>query len=411
MGTKVSEPGRVHSGVVEWTPANVVTMVRICLIPVFVVLALAPWAEALFGQGESASNLQAFCSMGLFALISLTDSLDGYLARSRNEITVFGKFMDPIADKVLVVSALMVLVQLGQLPAWIPIVIVARELLVSGLRMLVASAGVVVAANWIGKAKTFTTMVAICLFIVKDTPALSGVQPWFGAISWVVMVAAVVLTVVSMVDYFAHSWPLLSNGHEERKRSPQTTEDGFAPAASCERPGLTDKTLEGEHAAAASVIAAARSHGVTVATAESCTGGLVAGALTSVPGSSASVVGGVVSYMPSVKCHVLGVDKDTIAEYGVVSCETAAEMAVGARTALGSDFAVSTTGIAGPGGAEEGKPVGTVCFGVATPDRVLTQRCTFSGSRREVRAQAVDHALLLLHRELVREEQQPRENG
>ena len=85
--------------------------------------------------------------------------------------------------------------------------------------MLVASAGVVVAANWIGKAKTFTTMVAICLFIVADAPALSGAQPWFAVLSWVVMAAAVVLTVVSMVDYFAHSWPLLADGHERPRAS------------------------------------------------------------------------------------------------------------------------------------------------------------------------------------------------
>lgn len=407
MGARTPEPGRGRTGIVEWTPANVVTVVRICLIPAFVALLLAPWAEALLGQGAPAANVQAFCSMGLFALISLTDSLDGYLARSRNEVTVFGKFIDPIADKVLVVSALTALVQLGQLPAWIPIVIVARELLVSGLRMLVASAGVVVAANWIGKAKTFTTMVAICLFIVVDAPALSGAQPWFAVLSWVVMAAAVVLTVVSMVDYFAHSWPLLADGQNARaelRPARGGADSPTEPASPCGGADVRTSALEGEHGRAASVLAAARARGATIATAESCTGGLVAGALTSVPGSSESVAGGVVSYLPSVKRRVLGVDGETIERHGVVSCETAAAMATGARALLESDLAVSTTGIAGPGGAEDGKPVGTVCFAVATPDGVRSERRVFAGTRREVRAQAVDHALLLLERELKRTE-------
>lgn len=407
MGARTPESGRGRTGIVEWTPANVVTVVRICLIPAFVALLLAPWAEALLGQGALAANVQAFCSMGLFALISLTDSLDGYLARSRNEVTVFGKFMDPIADKVLVVSALTALVQLGQLPAWIPIVIVARELLVSGLRMLVASAGVVVAANWIGKAKTFTTMVAICLFIVLDAPALSGAQPWFAVLSWVVMAAAVVLTVVSMVDYFAHSWPLLADGQNARaelRPARGGADSPTEPASPCGGVDVRTSALEGEHGRAASVLAAARARGATIATAESCTGGLVAGALTSVPGSSESVAGGVVSYLPSVKRRVLGVDGETIERHGVVSCETAAAMAKGARALLESDLAVSTTGIAGPGGAEDGKPVGTVCFAVATPDGVRSERRVFAGTRWEVRAQAVDHALLLLERELKRTE-------
>ena len=191
-----SRAARGGSGI-EWTPANVVTMVRICLIPLFVVLMLAPWGTALF-TAEVAANVQPWCALVLFVLISMTDGIDGYLARSRNEITVFGKFMDPIADKVLVMSALIVLVQLGSMPSWIPIVILTRELLVSGLRMLVASAGVVVAASWIGKAKTATTMVAICLFIVKGTPVLYPAQPWFSLVAWVAMIVAVVLTVVSI---------------------------------------------------------------------------------------------------------------------------------------------------------------------------------------------------------------------
>lgn len=380
-------------GAVDWTPANVVTVVRIALIPVFLILLLVPWAAALWSPAMAA-NAQAFVAMGVFALISLTDSLDGYLARSRNEITVFGKFMDPIADKVLVISALVALVELGALPSWIPIVIIARELLVSGLRMLVASAGVVVAANWIGKAKTFTTMVAICMFIIDGAPALSGVQPWFHIASWTLMLMAVVLTVVSMADYFAHSWALLSDGGSKRRSAGVAHESPHrqTPAA----PVCDASLIEGHHTGAQDVVEAARIRGMTLGTAESCTGGLVAAALTSVPGSSKAVVGGIVAYEASVKERLLSVDHVDIAEHGVVSIETASAMARGARTALPCDIAVSTTGIAGPGGAEPDKPVGTVCVAVATPTRTIARRISLSGTRDEIRAQAVENALAMI---------------
>ncbi len=187
----------------RWTPANVVTVTRIACIPVLALLMLLEWPDA---------DMQAVVCLVFFGLISLTDTLDGYLARSRNEVTTFGKFMDPIADKLLVMAALLALVEQGVLTAWVPLVIVSREFLVSGLRMVAASAGVVIAASNIGKAKTLVTMVAICLYILDAAPMLAGVQPWFHGVCCVLMAAAVVLTVVSMVDYFAKSWPILFGG-------------------------------------------------------------------------------------------------------------------------------------------------------------------------------------------------------
>ena len=378
-------PSPVWGGV-EWTPANIVTMVRICLIPVFIFLMLAPWAAPIWGASV-ALTIQPWCSLVVFALISLTDGIDGYLARSRNQVTVFGKFMDPIADKVLVASALIVLVQLGSLPSWIPIVILARELLVSGLRMLVASAGVVVAASWIGKAKTATTLIAICLFIVKDTPGLVQ-QTWFSVIAWILMIAAVVLTIISMIDYFAKSWPLLTDAPTSGVAAGAL--EGTPPSS------VSPASLEGRHDLARHVVALATAQGLQVGTAESCTGGLVAAALTSVSGSSACVAGGVVSYTPAVKEHSLDVPCATIVEHGVVSQETATAMAQGARKALGTDIAVSTTGVAGPTGGSPQTPVGTVCFAVATAAGTHTCTRHFAGSREEVRSQAVDYALQLL---------------
>ncbi len=136
--------------------------------------------------------------------------------------------------------------------------------------------------------------------------------------------------------------------------------------------------------------------GLTCATAESCTGGGVGSAITAVPGSSAVFLGGVISYANSVKEHVLGVSAADLETVGAVSSEVAAQMARGARTLLGTDLAVSITGIAGPGGGSAEKPVGLVWFGLATDKAARTEKALFSGDRDAVRAQAVLHAIGML---------------
>ena len=139
-----------------------------------------------------------------------------------------------------------------------------------------------------------------------------------------------------------------------------------------------------------------KARGLTCATAESCTGGGVGSAITAVPGSSAVFAGGVISYSNDVKRNVLGVSDDILQNVGAVSPETAAQMAEGARRLLRTDLAVSLTGIAGPDGGSEEKPVGLVWFGLATKDGVRTEKCIFRGDRAQVRAQAVTHALGML---------------
>lgn len=147
------------------------------------------------------------------------------------------------------------------------------------------------------------------------------------------------------------------------------------------------------------LVCAARDKGLTLATAESCTGGLVSGCLTAVPGSSAVVRGGVVSYAIPVKHEVLGVESRILdtPELGAVSSECAEQMAQGARRVLASSIAVSITGIAGPGGEEPGKPVGTVWFGLAGEGFARSERCLFAGDREQVRHQAVRKAVDLLY--------------
>jgi CDP-diacylglycerol--glycerol-3-phosphate 3-phosphatidyltransferase len=187
-------------------PANLVTIARILLIPLFLVLLLttftgwwAPWLAAL-----------------VFALLAGTDAVDGYLARSRNQVTTFGKFIDPLADKLLVTAALIGLVQLSELPAWVAILIISREFIVSGLRMVAVAEGkVVIAASTLGKLKTITQIIAIVMFIVKGSPALVAflgpqLANWFGVAAWATMIAALVLTIWSMLDYFYHARAVLA---------------------------------------------------------------------------------------------------------------------------------------------------------------------------------------------------------
>jgi nicotinamide-nucleotide amidase len=147
---------------------------------------------------------------------------------------------------------------------------------------------------------------------------------------------------------------------------------------------------------AAALIALLKTRNLRVATAESCTGGLIAASLTDIPGSSAVFTHGFVTYANQAKIQMLGVQEATLAAFGAVSAQTAAAMAAGARTRASADLAVSTTGIAGPDGGTDQKPVGTVWFGLATPTGVTTYHRVFPGNRADVRKASVDYALALL---------------
>jgi CDP-diacylglycerol--glycerol-3-phosphate 3-phosphatidyltransferase len=182
-----------------WTPANIVTCVRVAAVPLWLLVAeMSPVAG--LGSGWS---LGVFL---FFVALSLTDKLDGYLARSRNEVTTFGKFLDPIADKLVVVVALCFLLERGEVSSWVLLVIVAREFLVSGLRMVVASSGTVIAASPLGKGKTAVTMVAISVLLLAMALPTGGAAEAFELLGQVLMVAAVVLTAWSGVDYFVKAW-------------------------------------------------------------------------------------------------------------------------------------------------------------------------------------------------------------
>jgi CDP-diacylglycerol---glycerol-3-phosphate 3-phosphatidyltransferase len=160
---------------------NVLTVLRIMLVPVLV--------AALLGNTPAGDVLAAI----VFALASLTDFVDGYLARSRDSVTTFGKLMDPLADKLLIVAALLSLVSLGRLPAWIAMVIITRELAVTVLRMGATQAGVVVGASMSGKVKTCLQIVAVLAAI-----AVHGRPLWVSLLLYV----TVLVTVLSGLDFF-----------------------------------------------------------------------------------------------------------------------------------------------------------------------------------------------------------------
>ena len=368
-----------------WTPANKVTLARILLIPLFVLVLVAPWPAA-FPASLQLDMAKPWIAAAVFIILSMTDMLDGYLARSRGEVTDFGKFMDPLADKLLVTAALLGLIELGVIPSWVALIIISREFIVSGVRMVAASKGEVIAASWYGKVKTVFQMIAIVLFIIKDSDVIyvssSLRADWLYIFSWFIMVIALAMTIISMIDYLYKARHLIGF----RKKGSQGVEIDALPLS--EQMSLCDLAEE--------VIGLAREKGVTLATAESCTGGLIASELTSIAGSSDVYLGSVVSYANKVKEGLLGVSGESLATVGAVSEAVACQMAQGARESTGADYAVSVTGIAGPGGGTPEKPVGTVWIGLAGPDGVQAQHFVFDGDRSEVRAQTVEESLKAL---------------
>ena len=366
-----------------WTISNIITLVRICLVPVFVVALITPWPTWFSITGVSSTTKSLIAAL-IFILISCTDWLDGYLARSRGEVTNFGKFMDPLADKILVCAALLALVELSVLPSWPVLIILAREFIVSGIRMVAADKGVVIAASWYGKAKTVTQIIAIVLFIVKDSilPVTSP-NPFDNplyVLSWLVMVVALALTIISMMDYFAKARHLLGFT-TSKERALQQEENAKS---------------ESNEEIARRIIESASEKGATIGCAESLTGGLIAGALTAIPGSSQVVHGAIVSYVNDIKHRELGVNAEVLKTEGAVCEAVARQMAEGARKNLDVDIAVAVTGIAGPGGEEPGKPVGTVWAAVSTQNSCKTMCFHFEGNREEVRNATVREALRMI---------------
>lgn len=173
---------------------NKLTIFRVILIPFFIIALLVP--------GIPAGN---WIALAIFIVASLTDLLDGKIARKYNLVTNFGKFMDPLADKLLVCSALICLVELSRIPSWMVVIIIAREFTISGFRLIAADNGVVIAASYWGKFKTVSQMFMLILLIAD----LGGA---FNMIAQVLIWVSLVLTIVSLIDYIAKNVQVLTQG-------------------------------------------------------------------------------------------------------------------------------------------------------------------------------------------------------
>ena len=167
------------------TTASKITLVRVVMIPIFMVLLLLGYRWA---------------ALAVFILASVTDFVDGYVARHYNQVSDFGKFLDPLADKLLVTACMLIFTEWGRMPAWAVMIVLAREFAVTGLRLVAVGNGRVIAAGWSGKVKTFSTMVGLCVMMAF---------PGYVWLDWVVTAVITVTTLYSGVEYFVKNWDVI----------------------------------------------------------------------------------------------------------------------------------------------------------------------------------------------------------
>ncbi len=330
--------------------ALALTYSRIVLTPLFMFLVLSDIPNA------------SFWAIIVFVIASGTDFLDGYVARITNSTTIFGAIMDPVADKFLVTSALVVLVEKGLLSSWIVTVIIFREFFISGLRIFASQKNINISAHFAGKIKTVFQMIMVISLIAK----------WEYA--WVLVYTTLFLTVYSGIEYtIKYTYFIKKKSIEER--------------------------LERIHELFTT-------HHITVSVCESCTGGLLGAYLSQRPGSSLFFKGGIISYMTEIKERVLNIDRDIIEKKGVVSKEVAKLMCDGVKEMFVSNIGISITGLAGPtkgSGVDEKKPIGLTYIGIATQKNTYIEEFHFSGGRGTIRLKACEKALELAEKLVLQE--------
>ena len=175
------------------TLASKITLIRVAFIPLFMVLMYL---------GEGSSNIFMWLALAVFIIASLTDYVDGQIARKKNQVSDFGKFLDPLADKLLVISAMCMFCEWGMMPAWALMLVLAREFSVTGLRLIAVGKGKVIAAGWSGKIKTASTMIGLCVWMAFPTIEILGI---------IIMVVIIVTTIYSGFEYFIKNWKCLWN--------------------------------------------------------------------------------------------------------------------------------------------------------------------------------------------------------
>ncbi len=173
------------------TLASKITLARVAFIPFYMLFMYLSGGQP---------NLWMWLSLGVFIIASLTDYVDGQIARKFNQISDFGKFLDPLADKLLTIAALTIFTEWGRMPAWALMIVLTREFAVTGLRLVAVGKGKVIAAGWSGKVKTASTMIGLCAWMAFPT------FPWLG---WIITAVIVVTTVYSGIEYFVQNWKCL----------------------------------------------------------------------------------------------------------------------------------------------------------------------------------------------------------
>ena len=342
---------------------NALTLSRLVAIPPLMVLLLVRFP----GHDQLAA--------ALFIVLSLTDTLDGQIARRSGTVSDLGKFLDPLADKLFVLSVLIVLVQEGLVAAWVVVIIFSRELIITILRSVAAAQGRVIPAAPLGKTKTVMQMGAVTLLILqRPYPIVVPVADLFVGV-------AIVFTIWSGLDYLWRFRYLIG---------PFDTSHAAEPAPA------PDESVAAEARELGELL---RRQGLTVSVAESCTGGMVGSLITDQPGSSAYFLGGVIAYSNEQKRVELGVSPALLKQVGAVSAEVAQAMAEGARSRFGSDLAVGVTCIAGPDADGSQKPVGLTYVAVASEGGTASHEYRFTGDRWSNRRYAADQALRLLAEE------------
>jgi CDP-diacylglycerol--glycerol-3-phosphate 3-phosphatidyltransferase len=348
---------------------NALTLSRLAAIPPLMVLLLVRFP----GHDQLAA--------ALFIVFSATDILDGEIARRRGTVSNFGKFLDPLADKLFVLSVLIVLVQEGLVAAWIVVVIFSRELIITILRSVAAAQGRVISAAPLGKTKTVMQTCAVALLILQRP------YPAIVPLAYVAVGVAILFTLWSGLDYLWRFRSLIAP-FDTSRRSDRVGPGGGAPDMD-----------EAADTAGRELGQLLRKGGLTVSVAESCTGGLVGKLITDQPGSSAYFLGGVIAYSDQVKVDQLGVAPALLKRVGAVSSEVAKAMAEGARSRFGTDLGVGVTGIAGPDSDGSEKPVGLTYIAVASAQATGAREFRFSGDRASNRRQAALQALKMLAEE------------
>lgn len=330
--------------------ALTLTYSRIVLTPIFMFFVLL-----------NSSNSQMYAII-IFTIASITDILDGYIARITNKVTSLGAIMDPIADKFLVTSALVVLVEKGLLASWIVVIIIFREFFISGLRIFASQRHMNISAHFSGKIKTVLQMMMVILLIARYQYA------------WIFVYLTLLITIYSGIEYtIKYTYFLKKNSIEDKLKRVHTL--------------LKDKKL-------------------TISICESCTGGLLGAYLSKLPGSSVFFKGGIISYQTQIKENLLKIDREIVTKKGVVSKEVARLMSEKIKEMFNSNIGISITGIAGPTkgeGVDKDKPVGLVYIGISYNKKTHIEKFSFSGNRDMVRIRACEEALRLIEKIITEE--------